>query len=223
MKPKYFLALVLILTLSVCGTLFSCADVGNPGGEVNESEIENININIDTGEDIMREDNLIDRRIVIENGEFNAGGKKIWFNGVNTPWHKWNDFGGGYDDFWWNEHFKALRENGVNSVRVWINCNNDNGAIIINDAGMVTGASQKHWADLDKFFETAERNGIYIMATLLSFDHFKSGSAQRWRDMLASDETADSFAENYVTPFRKIYPSPPSVFETRRLSCRHHL
>ena len=152
------------------------------------------------------------KRITIDNIEFRVGGKRIWINGANTPWNKWNDFGGGYDDAWWDKHFAALHDNGVNGVRVWINCNNDNGAIFIDDAGMVGGVSDKHWADLDKFFATAERNHIYIMATLISFDHFKSRSAQKWRKMLADGDAIDSFVSHYVVPFVNRYKSNPFLW-----------
>ena len=157
----------------------------------------------------MKKDN---KRIKIENGEFIVDGKRIWINGTNTPWHKWNDFGGGYDDAWWDSHFKALRENGVNAVRVWINCNNENGAILINNYGIVSGASDKHWADLDKFLETAEKNNMYIMATLLSFDHFKSNQALKWRNVMENDDASESFATNYVITFVSRYRYNPYLW-----------
>ena len=154
----------------------------------------------------------LNKRVTIKNKEFTIGGKKIWINGANTPWNKWDDFGGGYDDSWWDGHFKALHDNGVNAVRVWINCNNDNGAIFIDDAGMISGASEAHWADLEQFFATAEKHNMYIMATLLSFDHFKSKSAQKWRNMLANSEAADSFANNYVVPFVGRFKNNPYLW-----------
>jgi len=153
-----------------------------------------------------------DKRIIIQNGEFRVNGKKIWINGANTPWNKWNDFGGGYDDSWWDKHFNALHENGVNAVRVWINCNNENGAILIGDDGTVSGASDAHWTDLDMFFATAARNNIYIMATLLSFDHFKSSSASKWRNMTVSSIAGDSFVNNYVVPFVKKFRNNPYLW-----------
>jgi hypothetical protein len=71
-------------------------------------------------------------------------GKRIWINGTNTPWNKWNDFGGNYDDSWWDKHFAELHNAGINAARVWINCNNGNGAILIEDKGMVSGVSDKN-------------------------------------------------------------------------------
>ena len=158
-------------------------------------------------------DNDENRRISITNNEFTVNGKRIWINGTNTPWDKWNDFGGAYNDSWWNNHFAELSKAGINAVRVWINCNNDNGAIIIDKDGMISGASAKHWADLDRFFKTAARNRIYIKATLLSFDHFKNtGSrptAAQWRAMLNSDAAAASFVEKYTIPFVQRYKDNP--------------
>jgi hypothetical protein len=156
-------------------------------------------------------------RITISiNNTFTVDEKRIWINGVNTPWNNWNDFGGTYNDSWWNNHFAKLRDAGINAVRVWINCNNDNGAITIAGNGMVSGASNKHWSDLDKFFKTAESNQIYIMATLLSFDHFKSpngnqprAAAERWRNMLKNKGATVSFVENYTIPFVRRYRDNP--------------
>ncbi|MCL2286094.1 MAG: cellulase family glycosylhydrolase [Firmicutes bacterium] len=155
-------------------------------------------------------------RITITNNEFTIGGKRIWFNGVNTPWNKWNDFGGNYDDRWWNNHFAELHKAGVNSTRVWINCNNDQGAVDIDENGMVTGVSAKHWDDLAKLFEAAERHQIYIMATPLSFDHFKDTGtrpeAQKWRNMLLNKKSAESFAQNYIVPFLQKFGHNPRLW-----------
>jgi hypothetical protein len=157
------------------------------------------------------------RRISIQDGRFVVDGNKpIWINGANTPWNKWNDFGGGYNDAWWDGHFAALRENGVNAVRVWVNCNNDQNAVIIDNNGMVSGVSDKHWADLDLFFATAEKHGIYIMATITSFDHFKNTgnrpAADKWRAMVKTDETVDSFIEHYTVPFVNRYKDNPYLW-----------
>ncbi|MDR0475591.1 MAG: hypothetical protein LBH43_18195 [Treponema sp.] len=158
-------------------------------------------------------ENSTNCKVSIKGNEFFVNGKRIWFNGVNTPWNKWNDFGGDYDDKWWDEHFAKLHNAGINSSRVWINCNNGSGALEINDEGMIGGVSAKHWADLDLLFATARRNKIYIMATLTSFDHFKDmgtrPEAQKWRAMLLSDKASMSFAENYTIPFVKRYSENP--------------
>jgi len=152
-------------------------------------------------------------RITILNNQFMVDGKRIWINGANTPWNKWNDFGGRYSDSWWNSHFAKLKDAGINAVRVWINCNNEQGAVDIDSEGMIHGVSEKHWSDLDLFFETAKRNKMYIMAAIVSFDHFKDEGprkqAQSWRNMLYNDNAAASFAENYTVPFINRYKGNP--------------
>ena len=155
------------------------------------------------------------RRIIIKNNQFMIDGKRIWINGVNTPWNNWNDFGGQYNDSWWDNHFSELKNNGINAVRVWINCNNDNGAMNIDENGIISDVSEKHWSDLDQFFETAAKNKIFIKATLISFDHFKSTDthqrpqAIKWRTLLENNDAVKSFADNYTIPFVKRYADNP--------------
>jgi hypothetical protein len=66
-------------------------------------------------------------RITIEGTEFRAGAERIWINGANTPWHVWNEFGGGFDPAWWDKHFQELRQHGINATRIWISCNGEVG------------------------------------------------------------------------------------------------
>jgi len=168
-----------------------------------------------TKAEFLPDPDWLNRKITIQDGQFIVNGKRIWISGVNTPWNKWGDFGGNswdkYDDAWWDAEFAKIRSAGVNATRVWINCDNGNNAILIDNNGKVTGASAQHWADLDKFFETAKRNRIYIMATLLSFDHFKSANGQhaKWRTMIKSQELTHEFAKNYTIPFVQRYGDNP--------------
>jgi hypothetical protein len=159
------------------------------------------------------------RRISITDGRFTVDGgtKPIWMNGVNIPWHNWDDFGDSYDAGWWDGHFAGLHANGVNAARVWISCRNDNNVIIIGADGTVSGVADAHWAALDRFFASAERHGIYIMATIMSFDHFddRGGSraaAESWRNMVKSDETVDSYIEHYTIPFLNRYKDNPFLW-----------
>ncbi len=112
-------------------------------------------------------------------------------NGVNTPWDKWNDFGGDYNETFWDTHFQELSKNGINGVRVWISCNGLH--IKIDSTGKVKGPTDKFWTDLDSFFAIAEKNKIYIMATLISFDNFKDEGQpyMSWRAMLDNEKNMD--------------------------------
>lgn len=145
-----------------------------------------------------------DINIYIEDNKFMLGGEEVWLNGMNAPWQSWDDFGGNYKPEYWEKVFSMMHEDGFNSCRIWINCSGDK-AIDIDESGYVSGASEEHWEDLDSLFSLAAENEIYIMATLMSFDHFKNRKKDRWRAMLQDTEKIDSYVNNYVIPFCKRY------------------
>ena len=149
-------------------------------------------------------------RIVIADGRFMVGDHHIWINGANTPWHHWNDFGGDFDEAWWDAEFQRLHDAGINATRVWITCNGDVG-IVIDEDGQVAGATAAHWKNVDQLFRIAERHRVYVMATLLSFDHLKSGHAkfQRWRNWISRDDAIDSYVDRYLLPFLDRYGGSP--------------
>ncbi len=123
-------------------------------------------------------------RVYIEGTKFMVDGKELWINGVNTPWKNWNDFTGSMDEGtlsgdlniqFWDDEFARLVSDGINCTRIWINCEGEN-IVSLNGEGEIQGINENHWSDLDKLFELAEKNKIYLMPTLLSFDHFKSST-----------------------------------------------
>ncbi|NQT24340.1 carbohydrate-binding protein [candidate division KSB1 bacterium] len=151
------------------------------------------------------------QKITISGIEFRVGGNRIWMNGANTPWNSWNDFGGSFDYNWWNNHFQELQDNGINSTRIWFSCNGDV-APTINSSGYVTDVPQAFWDDCDQLFQIAQSKGIYVMATVISFDHFKSTNATGWRNMVGSQATIQSFIDVYLLPFVNRYESNPYFF-----------
>jgi len=157
-------------------------------------------------------ENSNDRIYINNNKEFEVDGKRIWINGVNTPWNNWNEFGGNYNNSWWDNEFARLRNAGINATRIWINCNNDQDAVTIDEAGYVSGVSEKHWADVGSLFELAQKHKVYIMATLTSFDHFKSSKASRWRAMITSKPASQSFVDNYTIPFLNKFKDNPYLW-----------
>jgi hypothetical protein len=139
-------------------------------------------------------------------------GERIWLNGVNTPWHNWNDFGGNFDRDWWNNHFQILKSNGINCSRIWISCNG-NGAIITDSTG-VTALSLTFFKDCDTLFAIAKRNGIYIDATMMSFDHCKDNHANymNWRKIITDPTASRTFIDMYLIPFVNRYKDNPYLF-----------
>ncbi|WP_256217649.1 cadherin-like beta sandwich domain-containing protein [Paenibacillus sp. OV219] len=151
--------------------------------------------------------------INVQGTKFYAGHEPIWFNGANTPWDNWNDFGGDFDFSFWDTHFQQLHDNGVNATRVWITSNGEVG-IDIDESGHVSGATAAHWNDLDSLFYLAQKHGVYIMATLMSFDHMKDShpNYNSWRNMLMNDANIDSYVTNYVIPFTNRYKDNPYLW-----------
>lgn len=151
-------------------------------------------------------------KVYIEGNKFMVDCKELWINGVNTPWHHWNDFIGNMDYDFWDQTFEKLASDGINATRIWLNCSGES-VVQLRADGSVLNINDSHWEDLDKLFEIANKHKVYIMATLSSFDHFKdSGSAERWRTMINTKESADNFAERYVKEFCERYGEQPYLF-----------
>lgn len=147
-----------------------------------------------------------ENKVTVDGTKFMVNGKEIWFNGANTPWDNWNDFGGNFEEEFWDTHFQELHDAGINASRIWISCNGDVGMIISSD-GTVDGATTAYWEDLDTLFALAEKHEIYIMATLMSFDHFKdsNNTYMSWRTMVQDSEKIDQYVNSYVIPLAKRY------------------
>ncbi len=147
------------------------------------------------------------KRIKVNGTDFEVGGKRLWVNGANAPWIKWNDFGGSFSFMEWNDHFRELHENGINCARVWISCNGEVG-MDIDDEGHFKGATEQHWKDLAELFSIAEANQVYIMATVQSFDHYKDDenvddSQEKfaaWRELITDGSKTDAYINNYIIP-----------------------
>ena len=138
--------------------------------------------------------------------------KRVWFNGVNTPWNSWNDFGGNFNRDWWNTHFQTLKNKGINCSRIWISCDG-NGAVLTDSSG-VTGLPTTFFNDCDSLFSIAQRNGIYIIPTMMSFDHCKNtnGNHQNWRNIITTPSASQTFINNYLLPFVNRYKNNPYLF-----------
>lgn len=145
-------------------------------------------------------------KVTVDGTKFMVGDKELWLNGVNAPWDKWNDFGGGFNFEFWQDHFQKLHNSGVNAARIWVVCNGDVGMLISAD-GTFDGATTAHWEDLDNLFYLAEQYQIYIMATVQSFDNFKDSNQNynAWRALIQDSDKTDRFVDNYIVPFVQRY------------------
>jgi len=153
------------------------------------------------------------QRIYVEDATLKVNGMPIFINGANTPWDNWNDFGGNYDSTWWDNEFSRMKATGGNATRIWITCSGEV-AVNIDSTGYVSGATQEHWDDLADMFSLAQANQIYILATLISFDHTKNTytTYQSWRNMYSSQTNVGSYVDNYVVPFITQFKDNPYLF-----------
>jgi hypothetical protein len=147
-------------------------------------------------------------KVTIDGTKFMVDGKELWINGVNTPWQYWNDFCGNFNEEFWDKTFKQLSEDNVNCTRIWVNCNGQ-GVVRLKSTGEVKNINEAHWTDLDKLFAIAEKYKVYVLPTLLSFDHCKD---EQWQTLVSSKDAVDSYAEQYVAEFAKRYGDNEYLF-----------
>lgn len=217
MMNKHLKRLICIIT-AVCAAFSMAGCEKNTGDTQTSADTEVISENVSSGNETAESSfaSIYDydsKRVSVDGTIFTVNGKELWINGVNTPWDKWNDFTGKMNVEFWDSHFAELHEAGVNATRIWVNCNGT-GIVRPDSEGIVQSVNSAHWTDLDKLFELAEKHDIYIMATLLSFDHFKDGNAgaESFRKMVKSDEATQSYIDEYVIPFVKRYGSSPMLW-----------
>lgn len=198
MKKRRLLSCILAFSMAL-SMLAGCANQSSAGGTTEAPAESSSEAPTEESTEAPAE---VSARITCEGTKFMVGENEIWMNGANVPWDNWNDFGGNIDGTFWDETFSELHDKGINSVRVWLTCNGDVG-INIDENGYVTGATDQHWSALNLLFALAKRHHIYIMATLISFDHFKDQNQnyQAWRNMINDNDAIDSYVDNYLKPF----------------------
>lgn len=191
------LAAAMALSLAACG----------------DKEVSDVQGEQQSAADGAEQNESVSARVTVDGTKFMVNGKEWWINGVNTPWYLWNDFNGKMDEAVWDETFARLAEDNINCTRIWINCNGEN-IVRLKTTGEIKEIKPEHWTDLDKLFAIAEKHGVYIMATLTSFDHFKetNGGYDKWRNLIMSKENTDAYAENYVAEFCRRYGNCEYLF-----------
>lgn len=213
MKAEKLLALLCAVTVAAgCAACGNAADIDTSSAPESKAETRSDNADAPAEGGILATpyETKCDgsAKVTISGDKFMVGDKELWLNGANTPWNKWNDFGGSFNFGFWQEHFQKLHDSGVNACRIWISCNGDVGMKISPD-GSFEGAEDAHWEDLDNLFFLAENYQIYIMATVQSFDHYKDTNQtyESWRTLIESPEKTDEYVDNYIIPLVKRYDS----------------
>lgn len=153
----------------------------------------------------------VSQEVSIEGNKFIVNGNEIWFNGINTPWHLFDDFGrSDFDPDWWEDEFAAYQANNINLARVWIHGSGEVSPDI-DASGYVSGASQLFWEHMDHLIAVSKSNGVYVLPALLSFDITKDSytTYQRWRNFLQSESNIQSFIDNVLIPLVQRYEDEP--------------
>jgi len=152
--------------------------------------------------------NIVNKKFVVNDNP----SCPIYFNGANTPWESWNDFGGTYNQSKWAQDMVDLKAKGINASRIWFTCNGGGQPTIAND-GTCT-VSQAFWNNCDHLFAQAQNNGVYIMATMMSFDHTKPANpnATNWQNMLADSAKTRKFIDAFLIPFVNRYKTNPYLW-----------
>ena len=140
-------------------------------------------------------------------------GAIVYLVGANTPWDNWNDFGGNYNPDFWDKEFEKLHATGINSSRIWISCDGA-GQPQFDTLGEIIPPTQAFWNHMDDMMAKAQKHQIYIMATILSFDHFdeKKPNHNQWRSLLACTQKINSYIDLFLLPLVKRYESNPYFF-----------
>lgn len=151
------------------------------------------------------------QEVSISGNKFIVSGNEIWFNGINTPWHLFSDFGrSDFDPTWWEDEFERYVENHINLARVWIHCSGDVSPDI-DETGYVSGASDKFWEDMDHLIQVSRYNQVYVLPALFSFDITKNTYQyyERWRAWLQSPDNIQSYIDNVLIPMVQRYDDEP--------------
>jgi hypothetical protein len=150
--------------------------------------------------------NLNHSTVRIEGNRFMLNGKPVWFSGINTPWHHFDDFGARFEQAWWEEEFEQYQTNHINLARVWIHCSGKFSPDI-TDEGLVTGASEQFWNDMDSLAAIAKEHKVYLLPCLWSFDMTDDSypGNERYRKLVASPEKLQSYIDNFLVPLVKRY------------------
>lgn len=132
--------------------------------------------------------------------------RPIWFNGIYTPWHHFDDFGGRFERAWWENEFDRYGENHINLARVWIHCSGKYSPDITED-GFVTGANEQFRKDMDDLFAIARERKIYVLPALWSFDmtQEKYPTMSKYRKLVADTVNLRSYIDHFLIPLVKRY------------------
>ena len=151
------------------------------------------------------------QEVTISGNKFTVDNSEIWFNGINTPWHLFVDFGrSDFNPTWWSDEFARYKDNHINLARVWIHMSGEVSPDI-DATGHVSGTSSLFWDHMDHLMDVAEANQVYVLPALFSFDITKNGykTTAQWRAHIKSEANIQSYIDNVLIPLVQRYDNRP--------------
>ncbi|HXS16983.1 MAG TPA: hypothetical protein VN764_07330, partial [Polyangiaceae bacterium] len=152
--------------------------------------------------------------------------------GINYAWRDFGaDFGG--MQAWslggisgnpgtYNQDLANMRANGVSVIRWWMFPDLRGDGIVLDDAGSPTGISAGAVTDIQLALELAQRNDVYLVFTIFSFDAFRPTRTEAddvtipgISALVASDTGRSALVNNVVTPLAQAVVDSP--YATRLL------
>lgn len=154
--------------------------------------------------------------------------KKRFVHGVNLAWYNWAaDFGGvkawsqngiASDDVYPKVDAKLaeIKANGGSVVRWWVLQDFSSDAVQFDNNDNPTGIGGSFIADINKVLELAEKNDIYLMLTIFSFDNFKqptkiNGATRRsLKPIIVDSDKRQALLEKIIRPMAKAAEASPN-------------
>ena len=157
-------------------------------------------------------------RIYTAGRKFMTAGQQIYLNGINTPYHLFNEFGSDlYDHDWWDAEFTRLNSLGINSVRVWVNDDPTLPGPYVNgnlgiwmDQNYAVNVSAKWWQDVDDIVALAATHKIYIRLVVFTMHFFDwnfplDSTHGSWSVAFGSLVGVQSFVDTVIVPLATRY------------------
>lgn len=151
--------------------------------------------------------------------------KKRFLHGVNYAWHNFGgDFGGipaysqdgvAKTSSSVNKELADMKTHGASVIRWWVFPDFRGAGVTFSADNTPTGLGATFKNDLLKALELADKNDVYLMLTMFSFDGFKptktvDGANIRSLSPIATDATKrKALMENVIRPMVKIAESSP--------------
>ena len=134
-------------------------------------------------------------------------GKQYFLNGINVAWNRWNSDLVTYDERAFDEMFANLQSINANAIRWWWFPEGGGWESGIIEANGTYRLDPRVFPALDKAFASAQRHGILIMPSLLSFDVQKGEGLK----IVTDPAHTKAFIDGVVLPLVERYDDHPAL------------